>query len=248
MRLVALIPARYNSSRFPGKPLADLAGQPLILRVWAQARQVPEIDAVYVATDDERIAATVRAAGGEAIMTRPDHPSGTDRIAEAAAILGLPPGTMIINIQGDMAVFPPALISQVAAPFRAGEHPAIVTPVRRLDPELAADPNIVKAVFDQRGYALYFSRAAIPHHRDNETGVYYKHIGIYGYQLEFLHQFVKLPPGRWEQAEKLEQLRALEYGYSIKVVETEADTWEVDTPEDARRVAYLLNRTQPANP
>lgn len=243
MQIVALIPARYGSSRLPGKPLLDLGGQPLILRVLAQAQQVPEVAAVYVATDDDRIAATVKAAGGQVILTRPEHPSGTDRLAEAAASLQLAPETLIVNIQGDMAFFPPSLISEVLAPFQSGEEPAIATPIRPLAPELAADPNIVKVVFDQQGRALYFSRAPIPHYRDGHGGLYYKHIGIYVYRHAFLQRFVQLPPGRWEQAEKLEQLRALEHGYPIRVVETRADTLEVDTPEDARRVAARLAQT-----
>ena len=240
MQTVALIPARYGSSRFPGKPLADLAGQPLIQRVLAQAQQVPEVMAVYVATDDARIAAVVRAAGGQVVMTRSDHPSGTDRLAEAAAISGLASDCLIINIQGDMAVFPPELISQVVAPFQTGEEPAIATPIRPLAPDQAADPNVVKVVFDHLGYALYFSRAPIPHYRDGNGSIFYKHLGLYAYRQAFLQQYVRLPPGRWEQAEKLEQLRALEYGFRIRVVETEADTLEVDTPADAQRVAAIL--------
>jgi 3-deoxy-manno-octulosonate cytidylyltransferase (CMP-KDO synthetase) len=247
MQIVAIIPARYGSSRFPGKPLARIAGQPMIQRVYALARQVPELAEVYVATDDQRISDCVRAVGGQAIMTAPDHISGSDRLAEAARRLGLADDAVIVNIQGDQLVFPLELISQLIAALQSGPETAMSTPILRFtDPDVAADPNVVKTVFDHRHQALYFSRAPIPHYRDADGAPgYYKHIGIYVYRQAFLQRFVKLPPGTWEMAEKLEQLRALEHGYTIKVVETAAATVEIDTPADAQRAeAFLQNRNR----
>ncbi len=241
MKIVALIPARYASTRFPGKPLATLLGKPLIQWVYEQARQVRELDGLWVATDDQRIKACVENFGGQALLTRPDHPSGSDRLAEAAAQLSLAPNDIVVNIQGDQPVFPTGLINLLAARLRLDCSAVMVTPAKRLtDPQAAADPNVVKVVFDQRGRALYFSRSPLPYWRDGEKSYFFKHIGIYAYRMEFLQNFVTLPPGRWEAAEKLEQLRALEYGFPIHVVETVGDTLEVDTPEDLRRVEEFL--------
>jgi 3-deoxy-manno-octulosonate cytidylyltransferase (CMP-KDO synthetase) len=252
MRQVVIIPARYGSSRLPGKALAEILGKPLIQWVYEQARQVPDLDGLYVATDDERIRACVEGFGGQVIMTRSDHPSGSDRLAEAAAQLGLAPEDIVINIQGDQPVFPPELIGQLAAPLRTDPDVVMVTPVRRVsDPDMAQNPNVVKVVFDNHGRALYFSRSPLPFWREGGEPYFYKHIGIYAYRVAFLKKsyrvaflkkFVTLPPGRWEKAEKLEQLRALEHGFPIHVVETAGDTLEVDTPEDARRVEAYLRR------
>jgi 3-deoxy-manno-octulosonate cytidylyltransferase (CMP-KDO synthetase) len=241
MRLVALIPARYSSTRFPGKPLADVLGKPLIQRVYEQAQRVPELDGLYVATDDRRIFECVESCGGRALMTRADHPSGSDRLAEAAAMLGLAPEDLVVNIQGDQVVFPPPLIAQLAAPLIRDPEVVMVTPIRRLtDPAAATDPNVVKVVFDNQGRALYFSRSPLPCWRDGQDPYFYKHIGIYAYRVGFLQRFIHLPPGRWEQAEKLEQLRALEHGFPIHLVETQEDTLEVDTPEDLAAVERYL--------
>ncbi len=245
MRIVGIIPARYGSSRFPGKPLALIAGKPLIQWVYEAARQVPELSEVYVATDDDRIAACLHTLGGKAILTGSRHASGTDRLAEAASLLGLGPEDIVVNIQGDQIVFPRPLISRLVDSLQSDPDAAMATAVRPFrDPALAADPNVVKAVFDHRHYALYFSRAAIPHHREpDRQPEYFKHIGMYVYRQAFLQQFVQLPAGRWEEAEKLEQLRALEFGYKIKVVETSAETLEVDTPDEARQAElYLAGR------
>jgi 3-deoxy-manno-octulosonate cytidylyltransferase (CMP-KDO synthetase) len=241
MRKVALIPARYDSSRFPGKPLALILGKPLIQWVYEQALQVPDLDGVWVATDDARIQAAVAAFGGRALMTRADHPSGSDRLAEAAGLLNLAPEDIVINIQGDQPVFPPELISRLAAVLRRDPEVVMVTPVKRLsDPAAAANPNVVKVVFDRAGRALYFSRSLLPFWREGGPPYFYRHLGIYAYRVQFLKEFVHLPPGRWEAAEKLEQLRALEHGFPIHIVETDGDTQEVDTPEDALRVAEFL--------
>jgi 3-deoxy-manno-octulosonate cytidylyltransferase (CMP-KDO synthetase) len=241
MRLISLIPARYGSSRFPGKPLAPILGKPLIQRVYEQARQVKELDGLWVATDDERIRECVEGFGGKAVITRGDHPSGSDRLAEAATLLALAPNDIVVNIQGDQAVFPPKLISLLASRFEMDCSALMVTPARRLeDPAIAANPNVVKVVFDYRGRALYFSRSPLPFWRDADKPYYFKHIGIYAYRVDFLTNFVTLPPRRLEEAEKLEQLRALEYGFPIHVVETTGDTLEVDTPEDLQRVEEYL--------
>jgi 3-deoxy-manno-octulosonate cytidylyltransferase (CMP-KDO synthetase) len=243
MRLIALIPARYGSTRFPGKPLALILGKPLIQWVYEQAQLVKELDALWVATDDERIKECVENFGGQAVMTRADHPSGSDRLAEAAANLELAPADIVVNIQGDQPVFPPELIRLLAARLRLDCSAVMATPMRRLaDPDAAQNPNIVKVVFDYRGRALYFSRSPLPYWREGDKSYFFKHIGIYAYRVEFLQNFVTLPAGRWEAAEKLEQLRALEYGFPIHVVETLGDTLEVDTPEDLRRVEEYLQK------
>jgi len=243
MRLVALIPARYGSSRFPGKALANVLGKPLIQWVWEQAAKVPGLDGLYVATDDLRIQECVEAFGGQALLTRPDHPSGSDRLAEAAGLLNLAPEDLVVNVQGDQPVFPPQLIRQLAALLERDCSAVMATPARRFtEPALARDPNVVKVVMDYRGRALYFSRSPLPYWRDADKPYYFKHIGIYAYRVEFLKNFVTLPPRRLEEAEKLEQLRVLEYGFPIHVVETTGDTLEVDTPEDLARVEEFLRK------
>ncbi len=241
MKTIAIIPARFGSSRFPGKPLALILGKPLIQWTYEQAQQVKDLDGVWVATDDGRIQECVEAFGGRVVMTREDHPSGSDRLAEAAGRLNLAPEDIVINIQGDQPVFPPELISQLSGVLTRDPGVVMVTPVKRLnDPAAAANPNTVKVVFDRAGRALYFSRSPLPFWRDGDTPFFYRHIGIYAYRVQFLKEFVHLPPGRWEEAEKLEQLRALEHGFPIHIVETTGDTREVDTPEDARQVEEFL--------
>lgn len=248
MSTVAIIPARYGSTRFPGKPLASLVGKPLIQWVYEQARLISELDALWVATDDPAIRACVESFGGQAILTREDHACGSDRLAEAAGLLGLALDDIVINIQGDQPVFPPELIGQLAAVLRRDPAAVMATPARRLDDlELALNPNLVKVVFDQQRRALYFSRSPLPFWRDGQAPYFYKHIGIYAYRVEFLQRFVTLPPGRWEEAEKLEQLRALEHGFPIHIVETTGDTMEVDTPEDLQRVEEYLGRGGPTS-
>ncbi|MCL4501475.1 MAG: 3-deoxy-manno-octulosonate cytidylyltransferase [Deltaproteobacteria bacterium] len=244
MKIFALIPARYGSTRFPGKPLAKIAGVPLIQRVWEQARQVKEVDGLWVATDDDRIRSCVEGFGGQVVMTRADHPSGSDRLAEAAHLLDLAPEDIVVNIQGDQPLFPLDLIGQLAAPLKRDPDAVMVTPaVKVTDLELALNPNVVKVVFDRRHRALYFSRSILPYWRDVGQPYFYRHLGIYAYRVGFLQEFVHLPPGRWEEAEKLEQLRALEHGYPIHLVETTGGTLEVDTPPDlARAEAYFQSR------
>ncbi len=241
LQQVAIIPARFGSTRFPGKPLALILGKPLIQWVYEQARRVQGLDGVWVATDDGRIKKCVEGFGGRVVMTRADHPSGSDRLAEAAGLLHLAPEDVVINIQGDQPVFPPDLISRLAAVLARDPGVVMVTPVRReTDLNLAANPNAVKVVFDRAGRALYFSRSPLPFWREAGTPYFYRHIGIYAYRVQFLKEFVHLPAGRWEAAEMLEQLRALEHGFPIHVVETTGDTREVDSPEDVRQVEEFL--------
>jgi 3-deoxy-manno-octulosonate cytidylyltransferase (CMP-KDO synthetase) len=241
MPTVAIIPARYGSTRFPGKPLAPILNKPLVQWTYEQTMQVKELDGVWVATDDGRIKECVEAFGGHVVMTRDDHPSGSDRLAEAAAILDLAPDDIVINIQGDQPVFPPDLISRLAKVLKRDPAVVMVTPVRQInDAAAAANPNVVKAVFDRAGRGLYFSRSLLPFWRDGGESYFYKHIGIYAYRVQFLKEFVHLPAGRWEEAEKLEQLRALEHGYPIHIVETNGDTREVDSPADLRAVEEFL--------
>ncbi len=243
--VIAIIPARWQSSRFPGKPLALIAGKPMIQHVVERAKQVKLLSRVAVATDDPRIAEAVASFGGEAVLTRSDHVSGTDRLAEAAELLGIAEQDVVVNIQGDQPLFPPEVISQVAQPLLDDPALPMATLIYKIiRPEEITDPNHVKTVFDRSGNALYFSRSPIPHQRNPADGMptYYKHLGFYAYRKGFLLSFVALPEGEWEHFEKLEQLRALEYGYRIKVVLTEHDSIEVDTPQDALRAeAELLN-------
>jgi 3-deoxy-manno-octulosonate cytidylyltransferase (CMP-KDO synthetase) len=236
----AVIPARYASTRFPGKPLADLAGKPMVVRVCERAR-ASGAQPVCVATDDERIAAAVRAAGFEARMTRADHASGTDRIAEAAAQLGLADAAIVVNVQGDEPLIAPALIARVAAALAANAEAAVATachPIRA--PAEIANPNVVKAVLNARGEALYFSRAPIPFARQGEPRAL-RHVGLYAYRVGFLRRYASLAPSPLETAEQLEQLRVLWHGYRIAAVIDEGDIPPgVDTPADLQAVLKLL--------
>jgi 3-deoxy-manno-octulosonate cytidylyltransferase (CMP-KDO synthetase) len=230
---LAVIPARYASTRFPGKPLAAETGRPLIQHVVEQVQQASRLDRVIVATDDDRIAAAVRRFGGEAIMTREDHPNGTSRIAQVVAELGDACPQIVVNVQGDEPEIPPAVIdalvdalesdteapmATIASPFAADEDPG--------------NPNIVKVVVDQRGRAMYFSRSLIPFDRDGQGApAPLKHLGIYAYRRSFLPVYVGLSATPLEQCEKLEQLRVLEHGHAIRVVEAVAHHHGIDTPE-----------------
>jgi 3-deoxy-D-manno-octulosonate cytidylyltransferase len=233
--VIAVIPARYGSTRLPAKALAEIEKVPMIVRVWRQASQARAIDRAIVATDDERIADVVHRAGGEAMMTSPAHQSGTDRIAEIA---GKVPAEVYVNVQGDLPFINPADLDALAAPMRS--EPSIMmatlaTPI--VDDEEWNNPNIVKVVHGVNGDALYFSRASIPYPRDTGgvPGVALRHIGVYAYRRDFLLRFASLPQGVLERIEKLEQLRALENGYAIRVVPSVAPSLEIDTAEDLAR-------------
>ncbi len=241
MSVVGVIPARYRSVRFPGKVLAPLAGRPMIQHVWERVRQVKALDRVIVATDDARVVDAVRAFGGEAVMTAPELPSGTDRVA--AAVRGMTV-QVVINIQGDEPLIEPAMVAGLAELMTAHSDIPMATLKHQLtDPRDATNPNIVKVVTDAHGWALYFSRAPIPHARNPGQGPgWFKHLGIYAYQKAFLEELVTWPPSPLEQGEALEQLRVLEHGARIMVLETPHDTVSVDTPKDLQRVAQLVTQ------
>jgi 3-deoxy-manno-octulosonate cytidylyltransferase (CMP-KDO synthetase) len=242
--VIAIIPARYQSNRFEGKPLALIQGKPMIQHVVERAQRVELLSRVVVATDDERIAKTVEGFGGSWVMTRRDHATGTDRLAEAAGLLGISDQDVIVNIQGDQPLFPAEIVEQVARPLIDDPSLPMSTLIYKIiRPEEIPDPNHVKTVFDCHNNALYFSRSPIPFQRDPdevESPTYYKHLGFYAYRKGFLMTFVGLPEGQWEHFEKLEQLRALEFGYTVRVVLTDYDSVEVDTPKDLLRVEELL--------
>jgi 3-deoxy-manno-octulosonate cytidylyltransferase (CMP-KDO synthetase) len=237
---VVIIPARYGSTRFPGKPLADLGGKPMIAQVCARAAQAGA-SAVHVATDDERIARAVREHGFSVVMTRADHASGTDRLAEAAQALRLADGEIVVNVQGDEPLIAPALIRAVAERLRTERRASMATACHALhDAAQAASPHVVKVVLDAQGYALYFSRSRIPYPRESEATCY-RHAGIYAYRAGFLRQFATLAPAPPEQAEALEQLRALWHGHRIAVMVSDAEIPPgVDTPEDLDAVRKML--------
>ncbi|MCK5114073.1 MAG: 3-deoxy-manno-octulosonate cytidylyltransferase [Phycisphaerae bacterium] len=230
MSVVVIIPARYASSRLPGKPLLCETGKPLIQHVVEAVSPSARVDSVVVATDDVRIADAVEAFGGRAVMTRDDHISGTDRLAEAAELLELADNDIVINVQGDEPDFKPQIIDELLDVIETTDAPmgTLCTP---LAPELADDPNRVKVVFDGADRAMYFSRAKIPFDRDGAAS-YFLHLGIYAYRVGFLKKFSQLSPTPTEQSEKLEQLRAIEHGYAIAIKSVDYDGNGIDTPGD----------------
>ena len=239
---IAVIPSRYGSSRFEGKPLALVYGKPMIQRVYEQTQKSKAVSKTIVATDDERIFKTVEHFGGIAVMTSDECRSGTDRVAQAADILNLGADDIIVNIQGDQPVFNPLTIDEMISPF--SHDPALVMSTLAFkikDEREITDPKDVKVTFDNNGFALYFSRAQIPYPRDLETKAdFYKHLGFYAYKKSFLDTLVTLPTGTCEHIEKLEQLRVLEFGYRIKVVITQYDSPEIDLPCDIKRIEAKL--------
>jgi 3-deoxy-manno-octulosonate cytidylyltransferase (CMP-KDO synthetase) len=239
LTVVAVIPARFASTRFPGKPLADIDGRPMIEHVYRRAAASSAVSQVMVATDDVRIATAVTAFGGQVRLTSPDHLSGTDRLAEVAASLNC---DVVVNVQGDEPLLDPRAITEAVAPFK---DPSIsmTTLYRRIeDPADLTNPNVVKVVVDRAGFALYFSRSPIPYLRDPRGGwpPLYRHIGLYAYRRTTLLVLASLDPTPLERAESLEQLRALEHGIRIKTVQTAYDSMGVDTPEDLEQVRRLL--------
>ncbi len=240
MKILGLIPARYASSRFPGKPLVNIKGQPMVWRVYEQARKAG-LQQLLVATDDQRIYDAVESRGGQAIMTSRQHLSGTDRLGEAAQLLqseGLA-FDFVVNIQGDEPFIAPEQIQQLCQGLEKGK---ITTLVKRIEKEEELDNhNVVKAVWSiHTSLALYFSRYPIPYTRQKERSLsqtaYYKHIGLYGFDAQVLQELVKLPPAASELSESLEQLRWLEYGYPIKVLETNYESQGIDQPEDLLKI------------
>src|ERR1700678_3341153 len=241
-KVLIVVPARYASVRFPGKPLAQIAGKPMIQHVVERVRQAQQKGKVVVATEDERIFTAAKSFGAEAILTRPDHKTGTDRVAEVAAHI---PADIYINVPGDEPLIAPGTIDAVIETMAEDDSIQLATPCSAIphQPDIM-DPNVVKAVMDFDGNALYFSRAPIPWGRDTGAQVaarHTKHIGLYGYRRDALLEFPTLPPGELERIEQLEQLRWLENGFKIRVVETEYDAVSVDVPADIAKVEKILN-------
>ena len=239
--VLGIIPARWASTRFPGKPLHLIAGKPLVQHVWERCQECSNLDSIIVATDDERIADACRSFGAQVAMTASDHPTGTDRIAEAAQ--AVPKATHIINIQGDEPLIEPALIDELAAALLADDDLDMATAANAIDDEaLQNDPNVVKCVLRHNGDALYFSRSPLPFQRSSSPQLTcYRHKGIYAYRKEFLQQFIQWEPSPLELAESLEQLRALENNARIKVIITDDTSGGVDTLEQANELEEFLN-------
>jgi len=239
--VVVVIPARYASTRFPGKPLVRLAGKPMVQRVYERAKQAQTVHRVLVATDDQRIVDAVQGFGGEARMTRPDHRTGTERIAEVAAHQT---GDVFVNVQGDEPLIDPSAIDTAVGALLeepAAQIATVATPIRHGADIM--DPNVVKTVLDFEGNGLYFSRAPIPWVRDTQQKIhvkYWKHLGLYVFQRDALLEYPTLPQGELERIEQLEQLRWLENGWKIRVAEVLHDAVSVDVPEDVARVEKLL--------
>jgi 3-deoxy-manno-octulosonate cytidylyltransferase (CMP-KDO synthetase) len=244
VKAIGVIPARWGSTRFEGKVLADLMGKPVIQHVWENAKKAKTLDDLVVACDDERIMKVVESFGGKAVYTSVDQPSGTDRLAEVVNPLDV---KIAVNIQGDEPLVKSIMIDNLVMALEDEKQAQMATVVKKIedDSELT-NSNVVKVVFDKNGYAIYFSRYAIPYNRtntpekDEKRPVYYKHIGMYAFTKDFLFTFRNLPKSALENAEKLEQLRVLEYGYRIKIVETKFDTVGVDTHEDLARVKEIM--------
>ncbi len=241
-QIIGVIPARWASTRFPGKVLHPLAGRPLLQHVWERCGRCRKLDRVIIATDDERVRAAAEDFGAEVRMTAASHPSGTDRVAEVVQAEG--EATHAINVQGDEPLVDPELIDRLAEALIEDPELPMVTAANALrDPETAANPNVVKVVVNTLGDALYFSRSLIPYRRNaGEDPPYYRHHGLYGYSRSFLLQFVAWTPSPLERAEQLEQLRALEHGARIRVLMALEDSMGVDTPEQAEEVERLLER------
>jgi len=250
--IIAIIPARYGSTRFPGKSLAMIKGKPMIQWVYERTKQSHNIDRVIVATDDDRIHKAVSLFGGESVMTSSAHATGTDRIAEVAGRLTC---DIIVNVQGDEPLIHPDMIDQAIIPLKKDSSIPMGTLCKKIENSNEAfDPNVVKVVSDKDGFALYFSRAPIPWDRDGWVGKdswkemnlnhpLYKHIGLYVYRREFLLTYAQLPQTRLEAIEKLEQLRALEHGFRIKAVVTERESFGVDIPSDLSKILNCLEES-----
>jgi len=237
MKTLAVIPARYASTRLPGKPLIKIAGVPLVVRVLRQVQKCASVDRVVVATDDERIAATVRESGGEAVMTPPELPSGGDRVAFVAKSI---PSKFVLNVQGDDPLVGADMIEPLIAALESGGETMLALLAKQIENmEEVESKDVVKAVFDERGRALYFSRSPIPCQR-NAGGVWYKHIGPYAWRRDFLFEFSSWRQTPLEKTESLEMLRVLEKGYSIRCVKASRDVIEIDTPEDLIKIERYL--------
>ena len=257
MKVVAIIPARWHSTRLKGKVLADINGKPMIQHVWERVSRAHSVDEVIVATDKERVIKVVESFGGKAVFTSPEQPSGTDRLAEIANGID---ADVFINIQADEPMVHPLMVDELAQVFEYEKGVQMATLIKRIHhKDDITDPNVVKVVVDRKGYALYFSRSPIPYIRDKEENIetlsdptispdisarYFKHIGLYSYTKDFLFTYTNLPKSMLEVDEKLEQLRVLEHGYRIKTIETRYDTIGVDTQEDLEKVRQVLAEGQ----
>jgi 3-deoxy-manno-octulosonate cytidylyltransferase (CMP-KDO synthetase) len=243
---IAIIPARYASTRLPGKPLVNLTGKSMIQRVWERTRSAKKISRVIIATDDERIIRAATAFGAEAVMTRAEHRSGTERVAEVAATTARDDGEIYVNVQGDEPLVEPEAIDTLVEAMESDESVSVGTlmvPIAK--PADIMDPNVVKVVLDFDSNALYFSRAPIPWVRDRDAPVHaqhMKHLGLYAFRRAALLDFATLPLGDLERVEQLEQLRWMENGYKIRVAETSHDSVSVDVPEDVARVDELIRK------
>ncbi len=236
-----IIPARFGSTRFPGKPLADISGKPMFLHVYERAIKCSRLTKTVVATDDERILTAAKALCVPAVMTRKDHPSGTDRVLEAAQLLNLPDDAIIVNIQGDEPLLEPAMLTELVGPF-ISPGIEVTTLARKIGKNEAMSINQVKAVFSKTGNALYFSRLPIPCYRDSSDGSFFGHIGLYAFRMKTLIKFVSLGPSSLETAEKLEQLRLLENDIPVHVVVTAHKSIGVDCPEDINTICEILGK------
>ncbi len=245
MKTIGVIPARWGSKRFEGKVLADLCGKPIIQHVWENAKKAKTLDDLVVAADNENIIKVVESFGGKAIFTSPDQPSGTDRLAEVINPLDV---KIAVNIQGDEPLIRAIMIDSLVMTLSGEKAAQMATIIKKIeDRSEITNPSVVKVVIDKNGYALYFSRCPIPYDRAGQEGegnfpTYYKHIGIYAFTKDFLFTFRNLPHSSLEGAEKLEQLRVLEFGHRIKTVETKFDTVGIDTPEDLEKVRAIMEK------
>lgn len=241
MKAVGVLPARWASTRLPGKVLVDICGKPLVQHVWERVRRCKRLSEVIVACDEPNVLERCRAFGANAVLTSREHPSGSDRVAEAASRSD---ADIIVNIQADEPLIAPELVDDLVLALENDEACVLATPVKRLgNAEEFRNPNIVKVVVDVNGHALYFSRAAIPFRRDGvppDYSRYFRHLGLYAYRRDFLFTYCQWPKSFLEQEESLEQLRVLEAGYKIKCVETDVETIGVDTPADVKKVTNLL--------
>lgn len=237
---IGVIPARFSSTRFEGKVLADLAGKPMVQHVWERAKEARLLNDLIIATDDQRVAKVVEGFGGKVMLTSVDQPSGTDRLAEVVNPIDV---KIVVNIQGDEPLVHPTMIDELVRALSEDESVVMATIIKRITKkEELIDPNIVKVVVDRFGNALYFSRSPIPFEKGELAKVFYKHLGLYAYTKDFLFTFTNLPKSNLEAAESLEQLRALENNYKIKTIETKFETVGVDTPEDLERAKMFLNK------
>ncbi|MFA5339360.1 MAG: 3-deoxy-manno-octulosonate cytidylyltransferase [Candidatus Omnitrophota bacterium] len=238
MDAIGIIPARYGSTRFEGKVLADLMGKPVIQHVWENARRASTLDDLIVATDEEKVKEEVERFGGKVVLTSKEHKTGTDRLREVVNPIDT---KVVVNIQADEPLLHPSMIDDIVRPLLEDKSISMTTLKKKItDPEDLRNPNVVKVVTDKNGYAMYFSRSPIPFPRFHDGVVFYKHIGLYGFTKEFLFTFTTLPVSALENIEGLEQLRVLENGYKIKVAETQFDTIGIDTPEDLERAKEVL--------